>query len=80
MARMRRAVVKRYSQQYKKSRTADHTSDDDSMDLNHSDMGENLTEESEQGEINGMNQENDGTDDEDENSNKKGKEEEKPET
>eukprot|EP00957_Ditylum_brightwellii_P057078 4326137-Ditylum_brightwellii.AAC.1 len=68
MARVkRRAVGRSCFQQCKKSRTADHIGDNDSMDVNHSDMGENFPEELEQSKA-------DETDNNDDNSNKQGKE------
>eukprot|EP00957_Ditylum_brightwellii_P159289 12124835-Ditylum_brightwellii.AAC.1 len=69
MARTKRRVVgSSCFQQLKKSRTSDHISDYDAMDLNHSNVGENIMEELEKSEA-------DGTDDDDNNSNKEGKEE-----
>eukprot|EP00957_Ditylum_brightwellii_P158980 12100885-Ditylum_brightwellii.AAC.1 len=73
MARRKRQVNRKHSQQRKKSRTAGHIGSEDSMDVNHFDVGENFTEELEERDTNKMNQEDDGTDDDDNNSNKQRK-------
>eukprot|EP00957_Ditylum_brightwellii_P128163 9775167-Ditylum_brightwellii.AAC.1 len=60
----RRVVVSRHSQQLKKSKTSDHISDDDAMDLDHYGVGKNLMEKLEQSKADGAVDDEDGSNNE----------------